>query len=119
MKPKDQHWQVTPELAAAYTSPLDRKLFCDDPLVELLGDVSQASIIDLGCGNGGFTSQLASAKTVVGVDTSDEMLEQARKLLANAPNTSFVKADAAHLPLADASSQRVVASMLVNTIGQK
>ncbi|MBI4097555.1 MAG: class I SAM-dependent methyltransferase [Candidatus Levybacteria bacterium] len=114
-----RHWQVNKELAAKYTSPLDRRLYCDEPVVSLLGDLSNKSVLDLGCGNGGFTVKLIGAKSIVGIDASLEMLKQAKALEARFPNLSFIKADAAKLPFPDRSFEIVVASMLINTISSK
>src|ERR1019366_3244642 len=48
-------------------------------LVELLAPSPGERILDLGCGTGHLTSQIAQADaTVVGLDHSAEMLEQAR-----------------------------------------
>jgi len=52
-----------------------------------------ARIIDLGCGTGALTAKLADAyptATVLGIDTSVEMLEKAKKL--ERPKLRFIKA---------------------------
>ncbi len=57
-----------------------------------LGDRARpdAHVLDLGCGIGRMTAPLASHfERVVGVDVSDEMIEQARALHGNVDNLSF------------------------------
>jgi SAM-dependent methyltransferase len=114
-----QHWQVSKELAEKYVSPLDRMLYCDEPVIKLLGDLSNKSVLDLGCGNGGFTIKFIEAKNVIGVDSSLEMLKQAKALRSSFPNLSFVEADATKLPFPDKTFDIIVASMLINTIDSK
>lgn len=54
------------------------------------------SILDLGCGTGALTGQLAAlGSRVMGVDSSPEMIEKARK---NFPRLSFQVCDALNLP---------------------
>lgn len=66
-------------------------------LVELLQPRSGERILDLGCGTGQLTAEIAaSGAQVVGLDGSPEMLGQARQ---NYPNLKFVLADAASFRL--------------------
>jgi trans-aconitate methyltransferase len=61
-------------------------------LLSLLQPSKGETILDLGCGSGHLTSQIAaSGAHVVGVDSSPEMIEEARK---NYPSLRFVLADA-------------------------
>ncbi len=61
-------------------------------LVELLDPKSGERILDLGCGTGHLTAQIAAAgAAVVGMDHSAEMLAQARSAY---PNLEFVQGDA-------------------------
>jgi trans-aconitate methyltransferase len=61
-------------------------------LVELLAPRAGERILDLGCGTGHLTAQLAAAGvTVVGLDRSAEMLAKAR---AEHPSLEFVQGDA-------------------------
>ena len=66
-------------------------------LLELLQPRSGERILDLGCGTGQLTAEIAaSGAQVVGLDSSAEMLGQARQ---NYPNLKFVLADAASFRL--------------------
>jgi trans-aconitate methyltransferase len=62
-------------------------------LVELLNPQSGERILDVGCGTGQLTSEIArSGAAVTGLDKSPEMLAEARK---NYPDLTFVEGDAA------------------------
>lgn len=61
-------------------------------LIQLLNPQPHEHILDLGCGTGQLTAQLAAAKAeVIGLDQSPEMIAQAK---ANYPQIPFVVADA-------------------------
>ena len=62
-------------------------------VIELLAPRKGERILDLGCGTGHLTHQIAlSGAEVIGLDRSADMIEQARK---NYPEVRFVLADAA------------------------
>ena len=66
----------------------------------------EIDVADLGCGDGYLTLELARwARTVYGVDRSDEVLERARDLASrrHAVNVEWRKGDLARLPLHDES----------------
>lgn len=61
-------------------------------------------VVDIGCGDGYLTLETARwAKTVVGIDRSDEVLERAKALAARrrVTNVQWKKGDLARLPLRD------------------
>ncbi len=63
-------------------------------------------VADIGCGDGYLTLEAARwARTVVGIDRSDAVLERAKELAARrqASNVQWKKGDVARLPLRDAS----------------
>jgi trans-aconitate methyltransferase len=61
-------------------------------LVSLLQPSKGEAILDLGCGTAHLTSQIAAlGACVVGIDSSEQMVQQARK---NYPDLTFVLADA-------------------------
>jgi len=60
------------------------------------------SLLDIGCGDGKITAEIASclkAGTVVGIDNSAEMISLAKEKFPNSthPNLSFLKQDAREL----------------------
>lgn len=64
-----------------------------ESLLELLQPRPGERILDIGCGTGQLTAEIArSGATVVGLDNSPEMLAQARR---NFPHITFEQADAA------------------------
>lgn len=63
-----------------------------------------ALALDIGCGDGKFTFELApSFKHITGLDSSSGLLEIAnqKQLELNITNTDFVLGDAGHMPFAD------------------
>ncbi len=78
-------------------------------------------VLDVGCGTGTFAARLATrnpAQSVVGVDVSDGMLDEARRKTAAFPNVRFEQARAADLPLADASVDVVVSASALHYVDQ-
>lgn len=83
-------------------------------LLRMVGDVAHDSInpmiLDLGCGTGSFTQQLAGlfpSGRIVGVDFVPDLLIKARKLITNG---NFLVGSASMLPFRDASFDLVIAS---------
>lgn len=64
-------------------------------LLELLPQNSSQKILDLGCGTGILTEQLAQYGAVLGVDGSSQMIQQAKK---NYPTIDFQVMNALNLP---------------------
>jgi len=70
-----------------------------ESLVEWLAPKPGERILDLGCGTGHLTAQIASAGvSVLGIDSSPEMIEEARR---SYPRLRFDIVDARHLAYAD------------------
>ena len=69
-------------------------------VLDLLGDVTGRSVLDVGCGTGHLTAALADrgASEVVGLDLSAAMLAAARR---HYPALRFVEGDAATMDLAE------------------
>ena len=112
----DKHWQVDSEFAEKYSSSLDRQLFCDRPLLDLLRNVSEKVVLDIGCGNGRISREVAKrAGKVIGIDASEEMLEQARRLDKDVGNIEFILASAEQLPFSDRQFDAALCSMTIIT----
>ena len=77
-----------------------------------LGARSGDRILDMGCGPGFYVIELLEAVgregSVVGVDSSADMLTVAAKRAAGHDNVEFHEADATSLPVPDASFERAV-----------
>jgi trans-aconitate 2-methyltransferase len=72
---------------------------CGIPLVDLLAPQSGERILDLGCGTGQLTEQVAaSGANVIGLDRSPDMIREARRLY---PHLSFREGDADNFDVAD------------------
>jgi len=76
-------------------------------------DLKGATVLDYGCGDGGFSTLLASrGARVFGIDISSKVIEQARagasRLACNGGTPQFVAADAHHTPFGDAMFDYVV-----------
>jgi len=73
-----------------------------------------SKVLDLGCGTGMLLDELARRSAfVVGIDSSPEMLELARKRRGSA---ALVLADADHLPFTDRSFDAVVSVTLLQNM---
>ena len=72
-----------------------------------------STILDLGCGTGRFSDALATSfdATVIGVDPSRKMLDEARKKTVHG-RVRYVRSSAETLPLADSSIDLVFMSMV-------
>ncbi|HZF11603.1 MAG TPA: class I SAM-dependent methyltransferase [Thermoanaerobaculia bacterium] len=83
-------------------------------MLQLLGDVQGLSILDLGCGEGGYSRELTRrGARVVGVDGSPRLIEVARqRTLAQGLAIEYVRANASAMDdVAPTSFDRVVAAM--------
>ena len=73
------------------------------PFFDLLSLVEVSpnlKVVDLGCGTGELTRQLADSlpdSTVTGLDSSEQMLEKATSRFASSPNLVFVQGDQSRL----------------------
>jgi ubiquinone/menaquinone biosynthesis C-methylase UbiE len=78
-----------------------------------LDDLPLGKILDLGCGTGRFSDALASwfSASVIGVDPSRKMLEQARGKLRK-PAVTYVRGAAEALPLRENSCDFIFMSMV-------
>lgn len=75
-------------------------------IVEMLGDVNDKQVLDVACGPGFLTRQIARRGAhVVGVDVSEEMLRRGREEGRSAPRAiTYYEMDAAHLAQSWANS---------------
>lgn len=90
--------------AAQYDAVKAPQIDAGRELIALARVREQDSILDLGCGTGKLTielARLASKGSVVGIDPSEEMLDKARAIASGADNLSLIKAPAENLEFID------------------
>ncbi|NLK58678.1 MAG: class I SAM-dependent methyltransferase [Tissierellia bacterium] len=72
------------------------------------------TILDVGCGTGAFAAvMLARGFTVTGIDTSEKMLQAARRKVMH-PSARFLHADGGALPFTDGSFDIVFSSYVLH-----
>ena len=78
-----------------------------------VGDQSIKAILDLGCGTGRFSEDLAARfdAYVVGIDPSKKMLQQAQRKRRD-PRVSYARGQAEAIPLRDDSADLIFISMV-------
>lgn len=85
-------------------------------ILSYLPDKSE-NILDLGCGPGGlFPYLLKKSKQVIGVDSSEKMLEVARKTYSSQKKIKIIEAPLENLPFKTNTADAVVASMVLHHI---
>jgi SAM-dependent methyltransferase len=100
------------EFWATQQARLDRTLApVMEPLLAFAAPRSGTTVIDVGCGCGATTVELADAVgpsgRVLGVDISEPMLALARERLVDFANTTCLLGDAATLPLHDLRAELI------------
>jgi ubiquinone/menaquinone biosynthesis C-methylase UbiE len=96
--------------AETYDEPGNQLVELEQPLVrEIIDGLPPGVALDAGCGTGRHSAHLAArGHTVIGVDSSPEMLEQAR---AKVPGGEFHVADLHDLPFPDGHVDLVVCAL--------
>jgi SAM-dependent methyltransferase len=98
---------------------LSREVLGDFDLAEELAARLHPGMIaaDLGCGPGELLLRLAqNARSVIGVDGSPRMLEQAGARLAGRPNVSLRLGELEHLPLREGEVQAATLSLVLHHV---
>ena len=101
---------------------LDRTLApVTGPLLAFAAPRSGSTVIDVGCGCGATTIELArtvgASGRVIGLDISEPMLSLATTRLREFPNTTTMLGDAADLPLSDLNAELIVSRFGVMFFG--
>jgi ubiquinone/menaquinone biosynthesis C-methylase UbiE len=108
---------VDGEMWARHYDRMDRVLGpINGPLLDFASPAAGSAVIDVGCGCGGPTMELARmvgpSGRVIGLDVSEPMLERARERSLAYPNVTFLLGDAAELPL-----ENLHADLMVSRFG--
>ena len=85
-------------------------------LLDTIGDYTDKSILDLGCGIGCFAFELAEkAKKVVGIDISDKVIEYAKNNYSK-DNIEYIVQDIIKLSSLDETFDIIFSDMVFNYI---
>lgn len=111
------HWGYWPDPAAATTDATDYGIAAERLAAEVIaaGNISDGTtVLDVGCGFGGTLAILNERfknLTLAGINIDQRQIARARAKITprNGNSLSFVAGTAAHLPLADASCDTVLA----------
>ncbi len=91
------------------------------PLLEFAAPLAGSTVLDVGCGCGATTVELAkavgTAGRVIGLDISEPMLALAKERLAAAPQASFLAGDAADIELDGVGAESMVSRFGVMFFG--
>jgi ArsR family transcriptional regulator len=118
-------WESRRQRSAAFFESVDPTdasaawLGSSDCVPVLLEQIAKgAHVLDLGTGSGRLLPGLASrAASVIGVDASPALLDEARRRTADLPESAAVElrlGDMAHLPVQDGEVDTVVANMVLH-----
>ena len=81
-------------------------------LIKTKNDLSSLTILEIGCGTGRLTSLLSkTAKHVIAIEPSSEIIEENRRLYADIENIQFETASIIDLPFDDNSFDLVIFSL--------
>ncbi|WP_242265829.1 MULTISPECIES: class I SAM-dependent methyltransferase [unclassified Bacillus cereus group] len=85
-------------------------------MVKNITEIQNKQIIDIGCGGGIYTKELAlmGAKNVVGLDFSKEILQAAKENCNNFSNISFIHGDAHNIPYPNETFDIVISRAVIH-----
>lgn len=89
-------------------------------VLKILGDITNKQILDLGCGSGYFTAELAkSAQSVIGTDFSENFIKICQKKYKNYKNLTFAQHNAkTKIPFTDDVFDLVISKMVLQYVDQ-
>jgi len=109
--------QIRFDDAAAYEDFMGKwSRLAGNAFLDWLGPAPGLRWLDVGCGNGAFTELLAgrcAARSVQGIDPSEEQVAFARRRLAHARNVQMRTGSAMALPFADGTFDAVASALVI------
>jgi ubiquinone/menaquinone biosynthesis C-methylase UbiE len=110
--------KYSPELAKEYSNNREKYNETDRLLMETVEsvDVEDKNVLDLGCGDGRHARLIKDigAKTVTGIDISDDMIDIAKQNSQNTEGVFFNVATGEDLPLGDRTMDLVVSNFVMH-----
>ena len=103
--------------ARSYDDSLNPMLSLEERILpEILPDMRGRDVVDVGCGTGRWLERIAgeSPANMVGIDSSAEMLERARRKLG--ARATLEQGDAMSLPVASGSADVILASFVASYV---
>jgi len=103
-------WTGYRQWAASYDEPRNDLFDCDEPIMhEIIDSLPTGTALDAACGTGRYAEYLKTrGHQVIGVDSSEEMLDRARVRVGEA---TFLRGDLRRLPVPDSSVDLVVSGL--------
>jgi ubiquinone/menaquinone biosynthesis C-methylase UbiE len=101
-------------------NPMRRRIL--KPMSEALSKVDNPRILELACGTGTFTRQLAKTfphSRITAIDLSPNYIHYAKKRFLDMEHVDFMVADSEHLPFMDQKYDAVVSVFLHHELPQK
>src|SRR4051794_19646873 len=101
---KEQYFMDDPREGERLERKANADEFVDKYIKKHLDNLSAGRVLEAGCGPGMFLKVLANRYanyTIVGIDISDERIQQAKTKLSGLDNAEVIKADIYKLPFPD------------------
>jgi ubiquinone/menaquinone biosynthesis C-methylase UbiE len=111
---ENDHWKIEDWIRKLKQQAEDSREY-RHALYEKVDMKNKKNILDVGCGTGAVTMDIARSTTgnVTGIDIDLEKLEEAERVLSNIPNIKLMEADVLNLPFEDETFDLVVFNVVL------